>query len=111
MFSGPKAALRPIYERVVRTALALGRDVRVLPCKTQVTLQRRRQIAWVKPATRTRIDLGLALPGVEAGGRLIALPSRDDKDRVRLRITLASPDEVDAEVARWLKAAYDLDAS
>lgn len=110
MFSGAKASLRPTYEAVARLARGLGKDVGISPCRTQVTFTRRRQIAWVRPATRTRIDLGLALPGVRAQGRLVPVAGTNEKDRVRLKIELSSPAEVDAEVRRWLKTAYDLDA-
>lgn len=34
----------------------------------------------------------------------------DDKDRITHRIELKAPGEIDAEVAKWLKTAYDLDA-
>ena len=110
MFSGPKAALRPVYERVLAAARALGPDVTAWPCKTQVTLRRKRQFAWVKPATKTRPDLGPALAGVKPGARLEPIAGTNDDDRVRLRIALTSLHEVDGEVVRWLQAAYGRDA-
>jgi len=110
MFAGPKAGLHPIYEQLVKLATGLGTDVTVWPCRTQVTLKRRRQFAWIKPATNTRIDLGLALPDVKPTVRLLDIPGTDEKDRVRLRIPIARRGEIDDEVKRWLKTAYDLDA-
>ncbi len=110
MFAGPKAELRPVYDALVRVATELGKDVKVVPCRTQVTLCRRRQFAWIKPAARTRLDLGLALPGFKAGGRLIEITGANDKDRVRLRIPITAVSGVDGEVRQLLKAAYDLDA-
>jgi len=110
MFAGPKAELRPVYDALIRAARSLGKDVEVVPCRTQVTLRRRRQFAWIKPSTRTRIDLGLALPGIPAGGRLVRIAGANDQDRVRLRIPIASTAGIDEEVRRWLKTAYDLDA-
>jgi Domain of unknown function (DUF5655)/Domain of unknown function (DUF4287) len=110
MFAGPKAELRPVYDALIRAARSLGKDVEVIPCQTQVTLRRRRQFAWIKPSTRTRIDLGLALPGVSAGGQLVEIAGADAQDRVRLRIPIASKAGVDEEVRRWLKTAYDFNA-
>jgi hypothetical protein len=110
MFAGPKAGLRPVYDRISAAARSLGADVSVLPCKTQVTFRRKRQFAWVKPAARGRIDLGLALPGMKPAGRLQDVPGTNDKDRVRLRIPLTSETDADPEVLRWLKAAYEQDA-
>ncbi len=109
IFAGPKAALLPLYDELVKAATALGGDVQVIPCRTQVTLRRKRQFAWIKASTRTRLDLGLALPGVAPGGRLLPVAGTNDQDRVRLRIAVARSDEIDLELKRWLKAAYDLD--
>lgn len=36
--------------------------------------------------------------------------SLDDKDRITHRIELKAPGEIHAEVGKWLKTAYDLDA-
>jgi len=108
IFAGAKAALRPIYDDIVKAATALGSDVEVLPCRTQVTLRRKRQFAWIK-AGAARLDLGLALRGVTPGGRLLPVAGTNAQDRVRLRIAVAGRDEVDTELKRWLKAAYDLD--
>ncbi|HXN45923.1 MAG TPA: DUF5655 domain-containing protein [Bryobacteraceae bacterium] len=108
MFAGPRAALRPIYDDIVKAAKALGGDVQILTCRTQVTLRRRRQFAWIKPGA-ARLDLGLALTGVTPEGRLLPVGGTNEQDRVRLRIAVAARDEVDAELKRWLKTAYDLD--
>lgn len=110
MFAGRKAALRPVYEELLKAAQGLGKDVEVVTCRTMVTLRRRRQFAWVKPSTATRLDLGLALPGVEPGGRLERVAGTDEDDRVRLRIPLTAPRDIDAEVRRRLKQAYEMDA-
>jgi hypothetical protein len=110
MFAGPKASLRPLYDQIVRSAASLGKDVTVQPCQTQVTLRRKRQFAWIKPSTRTRLDLGLALGDLRPAGRLQPVTGTDEDDRVRVRIPITAPEEIDGEVRRWIKAAYDLDA-
>jgi hypothetical protein len=110
MFAGPKAALRPLYDEIVKAATALGTDVHVIPCRTQVTLRRRRQFAWIKATTSTRLDVGLALPGSAPSGPLLPVAGTNAQDRVRLRIAVAGRDDVNAELKRWLKTAYDLDA-
>lgn len=110
MYAGPKTHLRQIHDEIVRVAKSLGTDVTVYSCQGQVTLKRNRQIAWIKPSTRTRIDLGLALGHAEAEDRLLPVTGSNEKDRVRLRVAIESLAEVDAEVTQWLKQAYDLDA-
>jgi predicted transport protein len=109
MYSGPKADLRPIHDALVKVASKLGKDVQVSPCKTYVALRRKKQFAIVKPSTKTRVDLGLCLPDIEPEGRLEPAKSAGS-DRVTHHIKLESAKEIDAEVKRWLKAAYEASA-
>jgi hypothetical protein len=106
MYAGEKAALRSLYDELARTARKLGGDVDLTVCKTYVGIRRGRQFAMIKPATRTRVDLGLALPEVKPGGRLLKAGSIGN-ERMTHRIEIVSKREVDAEVRRWLKAAYE----
>jgi len=110
MFGGPKAALRPIYFELLQLSLKLGKDVKACPCRTIVPLYRNHVFAQIKPATRTRIDFGFALGGLRAAGRLIDTGGYAKKDRITHRIPITSIEDIDDEVKRWLKAAYDLDA-
>jgi hypothetical protein len=109
MYAGPKAALRPIHDRILELAFTLGDDVKVCPCKTIVPLYRNHVFAEIKPTTRTRIDLGFALGDAKATGRLIDTGGYAKKDRITHRIPLASVADIDDEVTRWLNAAYDMD--
>jgi hypothetical protein len=110
MFAGSKAALRPIYDRLLHLGLSLGRDVTASPGKTIVPLYRQHVFAQIKPATNTRIDLGLALGALKATGRLIATGGFEKKDRITHRIPVSSIDDIDADLEAWLKKAYTLDA-
>jgi hypothetical protein len=110
MYAGKKAGLRPIHDALLRLGRGLGNDVRVCPCQTIVPLYRNHVFAQIKPTTNTRIDLGLALGNRKVPKRLIDTGGFAKKDRITYRIPLSSTDEIDAEVGRWLKTAYDLDA-
>lgn len=115
MFSGPKTALRPIYDEILASVRKLGDDIRVSPCQTMVPIFRNYAIAHVKPTTRARVDLGLALgPLLKAKkklpARLIDTGGFAKKDRITHRIELGSVDELDAEARKWLQTAYELDA-
>jgi len=110
MFAGPKAGLRPLYETLLAIGLGLGKDVRACPCSTIVPLYRNHVFAQLKPTTRTRLDLGLALGDATPTGRLVETGGLAKGDRITHRIPIASPDEIDDEVRRWLKLAYDRDA-
>lgn len=110
LFTGPKAALRPLYEELLGIALQLGKDVKVSPVKTMVPLYRKHVFAQLKPGTRTRLDLGLALGGLKAESRLIDTGGFAKKDRITHRIAIASAADIDAETRKWLAKAYALDA-
>jgi Domain of unknown function (DUF5655)/Domain of unknown function (DUF4287) len=109
MYAGPKATLRPINDELVKLAKMLGKDVVVIPCKTYVSLRRKKQFAIVKPTTRTRVDLGFTLSGVKPQGRLAAVRQAAG-DRISHVIKIESPKEIDAEVKRWLAEAYTQNA-
>lgn len=106
-FAGPREALRPVAEAVIALARGLGPDVKVCPCQTILPLYRTRAFAELKAATRTRLDLHLALPGFPETGRLALNPQRvKANDRLAHRVGLAAVADVDAEVAGWLREAY-----
>ena len=110
LFAGSKEALRPVYHALLTLGLSLGKDVKACPCKTFVPLYRKHVIAQIKPSTRTRIDFGLALGGTKAPTRLIDTGGFKKGDRITHRIAITAPADIDGEVTRWLKKAYDLDA-
>lgn len=102
--------LRPVYDELLKLGLSIGPDVKACPGKTIVPLYRNHVFAQIKPATKTRIDLGFALRDTPATGRLIDTGGFAKKDRITHRIPIASLADIDDEVRRWLKAAYDMDA-
>jgi predicted transport protein len=103
-YAGPKADMKAVYDAVEKAARALGKDVIVRPLKTYVTLRRGKQFAIVKPSTKTRVDVGFNLKGVDPAGKL--LPSGSLGSMVTHRMELTSPKDVNAEFKRWLKQAY-----
>lgn len=110
MFTGGKAGLKPIYDELLELGFAIATDVKACPCKTIVPLYRKHVFAQIKPTTRTRIDLGLALGSTEAPKRLIDTGGNKKGDRITHRIEITSTADIDADVKRWLKKAYELDA-
>jgi hypothetical protein len=110
MFSGQKAALRPIYEALLKLAFSLGKDVKACPCKTIVPFYRQHVFAEIKPSTRTRIDVGFSLKDTPASGRLTDTGGFAKKDRITHRIPVSSLEDIDGELQRWLQKAYEMDA-
>jgi len=111
-YAGTKEKLRPIYDELLRLGKSLGEDVKACPCKTMVPLYREHVFAQIKPATNARIDLGFALARHKGKlpKRMIDTGGLAKKDRITHRIELKSVAEIDAEVKKWLQAAYELDA-
>lgn len=104
-----KAPLRPVYDALLKLGLGLGKDVKACPCQTIVPLYRQHVFAQIKPATRTRIDMGFALGARPAEGRLIDTGGFAKKDRITHRIPISSLAEIDDEVKKWLLTAYEED--
>jgi uncharacterized protein DUF5655/uncharacterized protein DUF4287 len=110
MFSGKKGHLRPIYDALLKLGLKVGKDVKACPCQTIVPLYRNHVFAQIKPTTLTRIDFGLALGNMKTPKRLIDTGGLAKKDRITHRFEITSVKDIDDEVKRWLKVAYDRDA-
>lgn len=105
-YAGAKEHLRPIYDGVVTAVSKFGPDVELAPKKSYVSLRRSKQFAIVKAATRSRVDLGLNLKGVDdterlEGGKIFG-------GMCTHRVQLTSPADLDEEVTNWLKQAYDV---
>lgn len=110
MFSGKKEPLRPIYDALLKLGLNIGTEAKACPCQTIVPLYRNHVFAQIKPTTQTRIDFGLALGNLKTPKRLIDTGGYAKKDRITHRIEITALKEIDDEVKRWLKVAYDRDA-
>jgi len=110
-YAGPKQKLQPIYDELLKLAKSLGEDVKACPCRTIVPLYREHVFAQIKPTTNSRIDLGLALTHFKGKlpKHIIDTGGLAKKDRITHRIELTSTTEIDDEMKKWLKTAYDLD--
>ena len=111
-YVGPKEKLRPIFEELLKIGKSLGDDAKACPCKTMVPLYREHVFAQIKPTTNSRIDLGFALAHYKGKlpKRLVDTGGLAKKDRITHRIELSSTEQIDGEVKKWLKTAYELDA-
>jgi hypothetical protein len=110
MFAGKKQGLRPIYEALLKLGLNIGKEAKACPCQTIVPLYRNHVFAQIKPTTQTRIDFGLALGNLKTPTRLIDTGGYAKKDRITHRFEITSLKDIDDDVKRWLKVAYDRDA-
>lgn len=104
-YAGPKADLKPIYDRLVSQIEKFGTGAELAPKKSYVSLRHNKQFGLIQPSTKTRVDLGLVLKGKKPTGRLEA--SGSFNSMVTHRVRLESVDQVNAEVVGWLKEAFD----
>lgn len=104
-YAGPKSALRPIYDALIQIANRLGEDVEIAPKKAYVSLRRNKQFAIIQPSTKTRVDLGINLKGVKSTSRLE--DSGSFNSMVSHRVRLEHKKDVNAELKKWLKQAYE----
>lgn len=101
--TGPKAAMRPIHDRLMAAVGKFG-DFEVAPKKTYVSLRRKKQFATIGPATNTRFEVGLNMKGVPGTARLEALPPGG---MCQYRVKVGDAKAVDAELLGWIRQAYD----
>ena len=97
-----KEALKPIHDAIVAFVQGFGSELEIAPKKTSVSLRRKKQFALIQPSTKTRIDLGINLKGVEPQGRLEAMSGMCTH-----KIKLTELDAFDAEVKAWLEQGFE----
>ncbi|MEZ4703560.1 MAG: DUF4287 domain-containing protein [Rhodothermales bacterium] len=103
LYTGPKAALRPIHDRLLEVLRDLG-DFEEAPKKTYVSYRRKKQFVMIGPATNTRVEVGLNMKGLDATDRLLALPAGQ---MCNYKVKLTDAGEVDADLIDWIRTAYE----
>jgi len=108
-YAGGKEHLRPIYDKLVKMGLDLGNDVTLNVRQGYVALVRGKQFAAIAPTTKTKVDLGLRLRGLDSplSGRVTEAKNLGGGS-ITHKISLASVDEIDVEVKTLLWSAYFL---
>jgi hypothetical protein len=104
-----RPALRPILDRLIEVAEALDGpgQITVQARKGFVTLQtRRRKFAVIRPATKTRVDLGLRTELPPARGTRFQPADPGRSNDMRTKVALNTPQEIDAEITAALRQAY-----
>jgi len=102
IYSGPKAELRPIHDKLMSAISAFG-PFEIAPKKAYVSLRLKKQFATIGPATKTRVEVGLNMKGIPATTRLVALPPGG---MCQYKINVTDVAEVNEELLGWIKQAY-----
>lgn len=100
-----KEHLKPFYDAVMLEILKFGSDIEIAPKLDYVSLRRKKQFALLKPASKTRFEIGVNLKGQEEKGLLLA---EKPNAMCTHKMNIAQFDSVEAEVLHWLKRAYEL---
>jgi hypothetical protein len=93
---------------LIKVTLSVSKDAKACPGKTAVALFRNHVFAQIKPSTNTRIDLGLALGNTKTPKRLIDTGGYEKKDRITRRIEVKTKADIDDELKRWLRKAFEM---
>ena len=103
IYSGAKAELRPIHDRLMGAIHQFG-EFEIAPKKGYVSLRRKKQFAMIGPGTKSRLEVGLNMKGVQATPRLHALPPGG---MCPYKVYVTQVEEVDPELVAWLEQAYE----
>lgn len=103
LYVGPKAALRPIHERLLAVLASFG-PFETAPKQKYVSYRRNKQFAMIGPGPRNTVELGLNVRDLPPSPRLEAMPAGQ---MCNYRVRVAEPLAVDAELVAWVRAAYD----
>ncbi|MCK6694950.1 MAG: DUF4287 domain-containing protein [Thermoanaerobaculia bacterium] len=100
-----KENLRPLYDMLMAEILKMGADIEVAPKNTSVSLRRKKQFCLLEPKTKTRLEVGLNMKGVEPAGKLEGCPPGGMCSH---KIRVEKAEDIDAAVFDWIRKAYGM---
>jgi len=103
IYSGPKAAFRPIHEKLIKEIDKFG-EFEIVPKKGYVSLRRKKQFAMIGPKTNTRFEVGINAKDLKKNARLLEQPKGSMCNYI---VQITDAKEADAEVVAWIKSAFD----
>lgn len=103
IYSGAKASLRPIHEKLIQAIDKFG-AYEVVPKKGYVSLRRKRQFAMIGPKTNTRFEVGINAKDLKKNSRLVEQPKGS---MCSYLVSLTDVKEVNPELVAWIKSAYE----
>src|SRR5690606_11052023 len=99
IYSGGKAPLRPIHDKLMAAINQFG-EFEIAPKKGYVSLRRSKQFAMITPATKSRVEVSLNAKELEATDRLLAMPKGG---MCHFKVNLSNPEQVDDELIGWIR--------
>lgn len=100
-----KEDIAPIFKKAKTMFEAINGEVEFAYKKTYISLRTpKKQFALLQPSTKTRVDIGFNLKGIEPEGNLEAAGSWNTM--VTHRVKVATLDDLNG-LQEWLQQAYD----
>ncbi len=103
IYSGPKAHMRPIHEKLMKEINKLG-EFEIAPKKGYVSLRRKKQFVMIGPKTNTRFEVGINARDLKKNARLLEQPKGSMCNYI---VNVTNAKEVDSELVAWIKSAYE----
>lgn len=103
IYTGPKAALRPIHDALMAKINTFG-DFETAPKKNYISLRRKKQFAMIGPATNSRVDVGINIKELPDDPRLLSQPKGSMCNYI-VRVT--DPAQVDDALIGWIREAFE----
>ncbi|RPJ24971.1 MAG: DUF4287 domain-containing protein [Chloroflexi bacterium] len=103
IYSGAKAHMRPIHEKLMREIARFG-EFEIAPKKGYVSLRRKKQFVMIGPKTNTRFEVGINVKDLKKNARLLEQPRGSMCNYI---VNLTDAQEVDSELIAWIKSAYE----
>lgn len=99
-----KELFLPVYNKLIKEILKLGKDIEIAPKNNYVSLRRKKQFATLQPATKTRFEIGLNLKGSEPGGIVESVTS--SSAMCSHKINISDEKDITKEVLKWIGVSY-----
>ena len=103
IYTGAKAAQRPIHEALMKHIAKFG-EFEIVPKKGYVSLRRKKQFAMIGPKTSTRFEVGINAKDFKKNARLSEQPKGSMCNYI---VNLTDAKDVDAELIAWIKSAFE----
>ena len=103
IYSGAKAHMRPIHEKLMKEINKFG-EFEIVPKKGYVSLRRKKQFVMIGPKTNTRFEVGINAKDLKKNARLLEQPKGSMCNYI---VNVTDTKEVDSELISWIKNAYE----
>ncbi len=103
IYSGKKAALRPVHDAVLAFLRTLG-DFEAAPKKDYISYRRKKQFLMLGPKTATAVELGFGAKTLAADPRLKEMPPNS---MCKFTTRIGSVAEFDATMQAWVRQSFE----